>query len=80
MLRVQRSRQKIFQRDLSSIQILLTMFARQGGMKAVVWTNVLQIIFMFSGLVVIIIKGAIDHGGLSALWMDMYDGDRIEFF
>jgi Na+/proline symporter len=49
-------------------------------MKAVMWTNVVQIFLMFAGLMVIIVKGAIDHGGMTGLWMAMYYGDRIEFF
>lgn len=49
-------------------------------MKAVMWTDVVQIFLMFAGLIGVIIKGSVDHGGFQEIWNLMYDGDRIEFF
>jgi len=49
-------------------------------MKAVMWTDVVQICFMFAGIVTVIIKGSIDHGGFSSIWSIMYDDDRIQFW
>ena len=49
-------------------------------MKAVMWTDVVQICFMFAGIVAVIIKGSVDHGGFSEIWSIMYDDDRIQFW
>jgi len=52
----------------------------KGGMKAVMWTDVVQFCFMFAGILAVIIKGSIDHGGFSNIWSIMYDDQRIQFF
>jgi len=49
-------------------------------MKAVMWTDVVQIFLMFGGLIGIIVKGTIDHGGFGAIWTIMNDNERIEFW
>ena len=49
-------------------------------MKAVMWTDVVQICFMVIGIVAVIIKGSVDHGGFSNIWSIMSDGDRIQFW
>lgn len=38
-----------------------------GGLKAVVWTDTLQIIFMFAGFLSIIVEGAIHFDGLGTV-------------
>ena len=52
----------------------------QGGMKAVMWTDVFQIFMMFAGLFAVLIQGSIDQGGFGTIWQYMVDGERIEFF
>ena len=52
----------------------------KGGMKAVMWTDVVQICFMFAGIVSVLIKGTVDHGGFEHIWSVMYDNDRIHFW
>ena len=52
----------------------------KGGMKAVMWTDVVQTCFMFAGIVAVIIQGSVDHGGFSNIWSTMYEGDRIRFW
>ena len=49
-------------------------------MKAVMWTDVVQICFMFIGIVAVIVKGSVDHGGFAHIWSVMYDDDRIQFW
>ena len=49
-------------------------------MKAVMWTDVFQVTMMFAGLIAILIKGSIDHGGFSNIWSYLEEGDRVEFF
>ena len=52
----------------------------KGGMKAVIWTDVVQTCLMFTGTLAVIIKGSVDHGGFDDIWSAMYDGDRIQFW
>lgn len=50
----------------------------QGGIKAVVWTDVIQTWLMIAGVFAVIIKGTIDVGGWQTVWQRSYDGGRIE--
>nr|XP_039267207.1 sodium-coupled monocarboxylate transporter 1-like [Styela clava] len=50
-----------------------------GGLKAVIWTDVLQSILMLSGFVIVIIQGSINLGGFSNIWEAAQDGGRIDF-
>lgn len=50
----------------------------QGGIKAVVWTDVIQIIVMFGSIFLVIIKGTIDTGGFSTIIERNLESDRIE--
>ena len=51
----------------------------QGGIKAVIWTDVFQITVMIAGFLMIIIKGSIDVGGLTEVWRIAEEGGRIDF-
>ncbi|XP_043243518.1 sodium-coupled monocarboxylate transporter 1-like [Amphibalanus amphitrite] len=51
-----------------------------GGMKAVLWTDTVQVIIMFGAIMAVIIKGSIDVGGFDVVWQTAVNGDRIEFF
>jgi Na+/proline symporter len=48
-----------------------------GGLKAVVWTDVIQIVIMIGSLFLIMIKGTYDVGGLGVIWERNYDSGRI---
>lgn len=50
----------------------------QGGIKAVVWTDVFQTIVIFGALITVIIKGAIDVGGLPEVWIKAKESQRTE--
>jgi sodium-coupled monocarboxylate transporter 8/12 len=52
----------------------------QGGIKAVMWTDVFQICMMFAGLLTVLIQGSIMLGGFSEVWRINKEGQRIEFF
>ena len=52
----------------------------QGGLKTVVWTDVLQSVFMFVGLLCVIIIGADHAGGMTQVWRKAEEGGRINFF
>lgn len=52
----------------------------QGGMKAVVWTDVFQITLMFGSMIVVVLRGTIDLGGLGYVFDKAQEGGRLEFF
>lgn len=49
-----------------------------GGIKAVVYTDVIQIIIMFGTLVTIAIKGTLKIGGVSTVIQRNFESGRIE--
>ncbi|XP_035919646.1 sodium-coupled monocarboxylate transporter 1 [Anopheles stephensi] len=49
-----------------------------GGLKAVVWTDVIQTVLMFGAMVLIIVKGTLDVGGLSVVMERAKASGRIE--
>ncbi|XP_069104575.1 sodium-coupled monocarboxylate transporter 1-like isoform X2 [Argopecten irradians] len=51
-----------------------------GGLKAVVWTDVLQCLIMTIGMVVVIIKGTIDVGDFGKVLQINKDNLRINYF
>ena len=63
-----------------SVGIVCTFYTTLGGIKAVMWTDVFQAVMMFSGLVAILIRGSLLHGGFGKIWQLNYEGHRIEFF
>ncbi|KDR14984.1 sodium-coupled monocarboxylate transporter 1-like isoform X2 [Zootermopsis nevadensis] len=61
-----------------AVCIVCIFYTCVGGLKAVVWTDVIQTLIMFGAMVLIIIKGTIDVGGFSVVWERNYDSGRIE--
>ncbi|XP_028261361.1 sodium-coupled monocarboxylate transporter 1 [Parambassis ranga] len=51
-----------------------------GGLKAVIWTDVMQMVVMLAGFVAVIARGAVLQGGLSKIWEDARKGGRLEAF
>jgi len=49
-----------------------------GGIKAVVWTDFIQIIIMYGVMILIMVKGTISVGGLSTVWEKNWESGRIE--
>ncbi|CAD7087198.1 unnamed protein product [Hermetia illucens] len=49
-----------------------------GGLKAVVWTDVVQTLIMFGAMILIIVKGTLDVGGIGNVWSRAWDSGRIE--
>ncbi|KAK5603490.1 hypothetical protein CRENBAI_006327 [Crenichthys baileyi] len=45
-----------------------------GGLKAVIWTDVLQMVIMLAGFIAVIARGAVIQGGLSTIWEDAGQG------
>lgn len=51
----------------------------QGGMKAVIWTDVFQVFVMLSGFIAIIIRGVLLAGGPGRVLAIATNGSRINF-
>ena len=47
-------------------------------MKAVMWTDVFQMFVVYAGLLAVIIKGAIEVGGVENVWTRAKDGGRLK--
>nr|CAD7447631.1 unnamed protein product [Timema bartmani] len=54
--------------------------ARNGGLKAVVWSDTLQLILMFGGVIVVMILGTIKIGGPEVVFQRSEQSGRLEFF
>ncbi|PSN30897.1 hypothetical protein C0J52_26632 [Blattella germanica] len=52
----------------------------EGGLKAVVWTDTLQTILMFGGVIVVMILGTMKVGGIGVVWELSKESERLEFF
>ncbi|CAF1339041.1 unnamed protein product [Rotaria sordida] len=63
---------------IGSCGIICTLYTSVGGMKAVIWTDVVQTIVMFLGLILSIIFGFIDVGGVKKVFEIAIDGNRIQ--
>ena len=54
------------------------MISLQGGMKAVIWTDVFQGVVMLGGMITIIIVGTVKVGSLGKVFDVAYRGHRLE--
>lgn len=57
--------------------VVCIIYCTLGGLKAVIWTDVLQMVVMLAGFVAVIWRGAILQGGLTNIWEDARQGDRL---
>ncbi|CAF0745964.1 unnamed protein product [Adineta steineri] len=64
---------------IGSCGLVCTIYTSIGGMKAVIWTDVLQALLMFIGLIMSIIIGVIDLGGPSKVFETVNNGNRLQF-
>nr|XP_053643903.1 sodium-dependent multivitamin transporter-like [Cherax quadricarinatus] len=60
--------------------LICTFYVTIGGVKAVVYTDVLQTCVMFLGVLVVVVISCVDLGGVGAVWNKALQGSRIEFF
>ncbi|XP_068568595.1 sodium-coupled monocarboxylate transporter 1 [Cebidichthys violaceus] len=56
------------------------LYCTLGGLKAVIWTDVIQMVIMLAGFVAVIARGAVLQGGLTKIWEDAGQGGRLEAF
>ncbi|KAH8404261.1 hypothetical protein KR215_002695 [Drosophila sulfurigaster] len=57
--------------------IICTFYTTVGGIKGVVWTDVVQSTIMYGSLIVIMVKGTMDLGGIDVVWQRNSDGGRL---
>ncbi|KAB7493933.1 Sodium-coupled monocarboxylate transporter 2 [Armadillidium nasatum] len=60
--------------------IVCTIYSTVGGIRAVVWTDVFQLIVMTIGMLIYVIAGVIQIGGIGNLFNIAEEGKRLEFF
>ncbi|XP_051568666.1 sodium-coupled monocarboxylate transporter 1-like [Myxocyprinus asiaticus] len=60
--------------------VVCIIYCTLGGLKAVIWTDVFQMIIMLAGFVAVIARGSVLQGGLGRIWNDSYHGGRLETF
>uniref|UniRef100_UPI0037E750E3 sodium/iodide cotransporter n=1 Tax=Semicossyphus pulcher TaxID=241346 RepID=UPI0037E750E3 len=65
--------------SLFSTGIICTLYTTLGGMKAVIWTDVFQIIVMLSGFVAIFIHGTVLVGGPARVLEIANNASRVNF-
>ncbi|CAF0921410.1 unnamed protein product [Brachionus calyciflorus] len=65
--------------SILSTGLVCTVYTSLGGMKAVVFTDTFQSLVMFSGLILIIILGSIQVGGVDIIYDRLVQGGRLEF-
>nr|XP_045586326.1 sodium-coupled monocarboxylate transporter 1-like [Procambarus clarkii] len=58
---------------------LCTLYISIGGVKAVVYTDVLQTSLMFLGVLVVVVICTLDLGGVGVVWDSALQGSRVEF-
>ena len=55
----------------------MTNVISQGGMKAVVWTDVVQMILIYTGYIMVCAAGISHVGGLGKVWEINRQGGRL---
>lgn len=60
--------------------ILTNVYLLKGGLKAVVWTDTLQTVIMYFGVVFVLAYGTWRLGGVDDVIRINKDGQRLEFF
>ncbi|KAJ6645757.1 Sodium-coupled monocarboxylate transporter 1 [Pseudolycoriella hygida] len=61
------------------IFIVCVIYSSIGGMKAILWTDVLQGIIMFGSMITVIVVGLVQIGGFGVLWSRVTDSGRANF-
>ncbi|XP_057665819.1 sodium-coupled monocarboxylate transporter 1-like [Diorhabda carinulata] len=61
-----------------AVCIICVIYTSMGGLKGVVWTDVIQIFIMFGAILLVVIKGTIDVGGIGNVFRRNWESDRIE--
>ena len=65
--------------SMVAVAAVCTLYTTLGGMKTVLWTDSLQIMIMFAGLVCVLVEGSKAAGGFSHAWETAANNQRIFF-
>lgn len=65
---------------IPSVCAVCIFYTTVGGLKAVIWTDTIQFLIMNGSILLIIIIGIINEGGVSKIWGIAEDSGRINFF
>jgi len=65
--------------SVTGILFVCIFYTALGGLKAVIWTDTLQVVLMYVSMLVVIIKGDVDLGGPVEVWRRNAEASRIEF-
>ncbi|XP_072016357.1 sodium-coupled monocarboxylate transporter 1-like [Amphiura filiformis] len=65
---------------LFMLGIVCIFYTTLGGMKAVVWADVFQMMVCVFSFLAVIIKGSLDHGGFQGVYNISLEGGRIDLF
>lgn len=60
--------------------VVCILYCTLGGLKAVIWTDVMQMVVMLSGFVAVIARGAVLQGGMTKIFDDARAGGRLNVF
>lgn len=59
--------------------LICVFYTSIGGIKAVVWTDVIQTIIMIGTMIFVAVKGTLDIGGVNVIYERSRNGDRYDF-
>ncbi|XP_063875889.1 sodium-coupled monocarboxylate transporter 1-like [Scylla paramamosain] len=59
---------------------IVTFYITVGGVKAVVYTDVLQTLLMLGGVLAVVVMCCMEAGGVEKVWATAGQGGRLEFF
>ncbi|XP_071451826.1 sodium-coupled monocarboxylate transporter 1-like [Hetaerina americana] len=62
------------------VSLVCIFYTTLGGVKAVVWTDALQIVLMLGSLFAVVVLGTITFGGFETVWQRNAETKRTEFF
>lgn len=62
------------------VGLIVTFYTTIGGIKAVIWTDVLQCILMFIGVAIVVVQGIIELGGFNQVINIAIEGKRLKLF
>lgn len=65
--------------SIVAVGVVCTFYTTVGGMKAVIWTDVLQLGVMVAGMLMVAIKGTIRAGGTVNVWKIASEGNIVQF-
>lgn len=62
-----------------AVCIICIFYTTVGGLKAVVWTDVIQTVIMVGAVIIVVIKGTMNVGGLGVVIQRNLETGRLEW-